>query len=446
MANKEIFFKACKDGSLDIIEKLLTPRKLLGLSLNAHANVSDKDLNGRTALHYAVNHVEIIDFLLSKGADINEKDNEGNTPLIESLRPGSNKNTIEYIIEKGADLNLKNNKGDTPLHKACMWTDIDFVKLLIEKGADINATNHIGNTPLHEAVFSENIEAVKLLVIRGADVNAKNNDGTTPLLLLKEQLEIFKFLISSGADVNAKDSKGITAMHRACSMCNKMIVELLIKNGADINSETNKGVKPLMVILNSQTNNNFGKSNAEYEDLIELLIKNGAVLNSGDKSFWPSKTTASSAEDQAVLSPQDFAEKAINGSVKWRINISQIPKVVSAINKKLQESGIPSNEIYDLFNNSLLSVCPVCNNYCAGKALLSLEWMVGSNTLFTGNSGGFERILEGRCLNYSCNSTEHELFWCPDLNPQYLAELNSRGINIDPNIQSTRDHVWKPKV
>jgi hypothetical protein len=74
-----------------------------------------------------------------------------------------------------------------------------------------------------------------------------------------------------------------------------------------------------------------------------------------------------------------------------------------------------------------------------------MDMMKGGNTIFTGNSGGFERMLEGRCLNYSCSSTEHELFWCPDLNPNDLAELHSRGIRIDPNIQRTRDHVWKPK-
>ena len=78
MANKDLFFKACKVGSLDKIEDLLTPRKLIGLSLNAQANISDKDLNGKTALHYAVNHLEIIDFLLLKSANVNEKDNEGN--------------------------------------------------------------------------------------------------------------------------------------------------------------------------------------------------------------------------------------------------------------------------------------------------------------------------------------------------------------------------------
>jgi hypothetical protein len=120
--------------------------------------------------------------------------------------------------------------------------------------------------------------------------------------------------------------------------------------------------------------------------------------------------------------------------------------VVTALNKQLLESGVPSKELYDLFNNSLLSVCPVCNQFCSGKALLSMEWMGGTNVVFTGNSGGFERMLEGRCLNYSCDSTEHELFWCPDLNLKDFAELQSRGIKIDPDVQRTRDHVWKPNL
>jgi hypothetical protein len=54
-------------------------------------------------------------------------------------------------------------------------------------------------------------------------------------------------------------------------------------------------------------------------------------------------------------------------------------------------------------------------------------------------------VFEGRCLNYSCQSTEHELFWCPDLSPMNLEGLRSRGLNIDPDIQKARDGVWQPR-
>ena len=140
-----------------------------------------------------------------------------------------------------------------------------------------------------------------------------------------------------------------------------------------------------------------------------------------------------------------FAEHATTGPARCRVSINEIPGVVNDLNTRLQKLGIKPDELRDLHYNTLLSVCPKCNEYCAGPALLMMDMMKNANTMFTGNSGGFERMLEGLCFNYSCSSTEHELFWAPDLNPSVLKELHSRGIKIDPNIQRSRNHIWKPK-
>jgi hypothetical protein len=141
---------------------------------------------------------------------------------------------------------------------------------------------------------------------------------------------------------------------------------------------------------------------------------------------------------------EQFATAAVVGPARIRAPIRQIQTAVTALNKQLEQAGVPSRALYDLCNDSLLSVCPACSTYVGARALLNMQWMAGSNVLFSDPSGGFERMSEGRCPNLSCGNTEHELFWCPDLNPSWMVELRARGIAIDPNAQSKRDAVWKP--
>ena len=60
---------------------------------------------------------------------------------------------VKFLIENGADINIKNNNGDTVLHEAVLIKDnLEVVKLLIENGADINIKNNNGDTVLHYAV------------------------------------------------------------------------------------------------------------------------------------------------------------------------------------------------------------------------------------------------------------------------------------------------------
>ena len=52
------------------------------------------------------------------------------------------------LLTHGADINIKNNKGETALITACSFCNIPVVKLLIEYGADVNMPDLYGNTPL----------------------------------------------------------------------------------------------------------------------------------------------------------------------------------------------------------------------------------------------------------------------------------------------------------
>jgi len=107
------------------------------------------------------------------------------------------------LIEAGADVNERDDFGETPLHSR---RDEGFVKLLIESGADVTIKNIYLNTPLH---FQDNEGVVRLLIKAGADVNARNIYGNTPLHYRRDE-GVVRLLIEFGADVNARDEEGMT--------------------------------------------------------------------------------------------------------------------------------------------------------------------------------------------------------------------------------------------
>ena len=68
-------------------------------------------------MHYfcTVSLVYLINLKVKNGANINEKDNKGYSPLHHASRNGLVE-TVELLINKGADINDKSNKGFTALH------------------------------------------------------------------------------------------------------------------------------------------------------------------------------------------------------------------------------------------------------------------------------------------------------------------------------------------
>jgi ankyrin repeat protein len=58
---------------------------------------------------------------------------------------------VRDALEKGADVNTKDNFGETALMYASGQEHTETAKLLIEKGADVNARNNGGETALMNA-------------------------------------------------------------------------------------------------------------------------------------------------------------------------------------------------------------------------------------------------------------------------------------------------------
>jgi len=76
--------------------------------------------------------------LLEKDADVNAKDDYGNTALIIAIREDHTE-ISELLIANGANVNAKANNDKTALMSATEFDQTGIPELLIDNGADVNA-------------------------------------------------------------------------------------------------------------------------------------------------------------------------------------------------------------------------------------------------------------------------------------------------------------------
>ena len=92
---------------------------------------------------------------------INTTDND-KTPLhIAAER--NQLDVVKYLIEKGASIDLKDKNNETPLHIAVLNGNLEIVKCLIENGAKIDPKNDKNQTPLFIAVRKDDRDVVDFL-------------------------------------------------------------------------------------------------------------------------------------------------------------------------------------------------------------------------------------------------------------------------------------------
>ncbi|MCL6590462.1 MAG: ankyrin repeat domain-containing protein [Firmicutes bacterium] len=73
-------------------------------------------------------------------------------------------NMVKYLIEKGANINEKNNAGQTALMYAAEDGHLEIVKFLMEKGADLDAKDVNNETAFMKATQRGHTEIVRLLI------------------------------------------------------------------------------------------------------------------------------------------------------------------------------------------------------------------------------------------------------------------------------------------
>lgn len=140
----DVLFAASIIGNLDIIKEIFERYK------NIDVNVSnDSDI---AALHNAVayNHIDVAEYLISKGAWINITDKNGKTPLHIATEIDEPE-IAAFLLAHGAKVDVRDTDGWTPLHMAVIHKFYDMAKLLIRYHSKINVEDSNGYTPLDYA-------------------------------------------------------------------------------------------------------------------------------------------------------------------------------------------------------------------------------------------------------------------------------------------------------
>lgn len=132
---------------------------------------------------------EVMELLISYGADINAADVQGRTALLEECHNQQSEDIIDMLLKNGADPNAADTMKATALHilAARDWGE-DIITLLVKAGAKLDAKDWLGNTPLHVAAGEGGLEftaghqdAVRLLISHGAPLDAVNANMRRPI-------------------------------------------------------------------------------------------------------------------------------------------------------------------------------------------------------------------------------------------------------------------------
>jgi ankyrin repeat protein len=112
---------------------------------------------------------------------------------------------VRGLLFTGADVNERNSRGVTPLITAAYKGNLELTTLLVEKGADVNATTRKGLTPLMAAVEAGNTDLVTFLLSKGADANLKEKTGLNAyqLATMKNQRDIAILLKEKTTDTKS---------------------------------------------------------------------------------------------------------------------------------------------------------------------------------------------------------------------------------------------------
>jgi ankyrin repeat protein len=268
--------------------------------------------DGRIYLHWAASrgNIELVDYLINKGANVSLKDSHGTSPITFAASAGqADPKLYDLFIAKGVNLKteLNNNGANVLLLGIAGDKDFKLTDYLIAKGFDLNSKDAQGNNAFAYAARTGNIELLKSLIKKGVAVDpnamvmaaegsrrnsapievyqyletlklnpaAVTKDGRNALHSLvrkPNQKEIIQYFLQAGVDVNKADLEGNTVlMNAAASNRDTAVIALLLPKVKNINQANGKGLTALtMAVAGNAT------------DVVRYLIAKGADVKVAD--------------------------------------------------------------------------------------------------------------------------------------------------------------------
>ena len=260
---------AAEAGASAAVEKLLKDG----------ADVNQKNDAGQTALMVAADSgdKEMVDDLLAAGADVKAADAEGVRSLHFAAHKGRT-SIVELLLSKGAEVNAQHNDGLTALMLASENGHLDCVKLLLAQGADVGLKDAGGNSALSLAEHMGYTRLVRLFVFKaGVRAESADSEGRDELLLAaaRGEVDLLSALIDIGADLAATDNQGRTALMWAALEGQAEAAEVLVSRGAEMDAKDPDGGTALS-----------WAADRGHLNVVRVLLKHGADPNLVDSQGW----------------------------------------------------------------------------------------------------------------------------------------------------------------
>ena len=284
---EEIICNAFKNGNYELILKIIElihlemrltltqnpDENLINTLLTINHDINIKDLDGKTALIYAVinENINLVILLQQKGANIDLQDNNGKTALMYAVI-SKNRNILLLLLKDVADIDLRDIDGKTALMYAAINNFLSIISLL-EKKPNINLKDYFNRTALIHAVINNSLFSATQLLKNNANVNIQDSYRKTALIyaISNNNIKIVKLLLDWNADTSIQYLTSVTILISAIN--NIDILNLLLDKGVDINMQNNSNITALIYAVN------YNKIN-----VVTFLLDRGANIDLHDSN------------------------------------------------------------------------------------------------------------------------------------------------------------------
>jgi ankyrin repeat protein len=277
------------------------------------ALVTSADGTGFTPLHIAATagRVNVIEFLLGRGADLEARTPGGQTPLFQTV-PLASREAFVLLLGKGANLAARDADGRSILQFALAWQRPAMVDLILAEGFPVEATGAAAEEMLEEAANAGIASLVEALVAKGAPLATTPRRGTT-LLHAAARGGLPRMaapLLKGGVPVDIRDLHGLTPLHVAAFYGRDEVVRVLLAGGADLEMKGRDGRSARQLALD-----------AGHEETAALLSSKGA---SNAPRVFPSLEGKYLGQPEPDEEPRIFAPGIVS-SEEHETNVSFSP-------------------------------------------------------------------------------------------------------------------------
>ncbi|XP_017000069.2 E3 ubiquitin-protein ligase MIB2 [Drosophila takahashii] len=221
-------------------------------------------------------YVDLVSYLISKGANVNAVDKEGDSALHYAAF-GNQPATMRVLLQHGAEVNFLNSSHCSALHICAHKKTPHCVRELLQHNANVNIQDSYGDTALHDAIGKENTEVVELLCnAPNLDFTVKNNRGFNVLhhaALKGNVVAARRILLLSRQLVNVRKDDGFAALHLAALNGHAQVVETLVTEGqAELDIRNNRRQTPFLLAVSQG-----------HAGVIERLVRLSCDVNAKDE-------------------------------------------------------------------------------------------------------------------------------------------------------------------